>query len=444
MTAVLDWIKSNVFTVIFAVVMVAALAALPIFSSRMNSDVKEKVENRVGTLRKLEGLEKTKVTIPGARPGEPASQTALVNQRLLEKIQQVTDADREDAENILAKAVEHNRLGRGVLMDTLFPDPPIERRDVLPRQFYEVLLEQYKALLEQVNAGSPPTLEEMREEIEHRRSQFLTQTLQKDDTDPLDDEEAAQLKDELTQVRMGRYAEAADRVGLYLSIDALNVPEWVTTYQPTMSELFEWQWRYWIIEDLLMALSDANSQSSSASRAPVKRVLDLYVYEDTSSSGSTGGSSGGGSGMGAGMGQGAPGRRGPAGGGGGGGDAAVPPDPKKQVSLDYLVSFTGRKTNPLYDVRLVAMTLVVESARLPQVLDALARRNVITVLDLSMAPADPYEAVMDGYIYGTEPVCELTLSIETIWLRSWTSQFMPEEVKIALGVPREPTKQPAG
>ena len=106
------------------------------------------------------------------------------------------------------------------------------------------------------------------------------------------------------------------------------------------------------------------------------------------------------------------------------------------MPLDYSVSFTGRHDNPLYDVRLVDLVIVVDSAKIPEVLDALARQNFMTVIaPVEVRALDLFTAMRDGYYYGTAPVSELTLTVETIWLREWTAQFMPSELKQALGIP---------
>ena len=52
-----------------------------------------------------------------------------------------------------------------------------------------------------------------------------------------------------------------------------------------------------------------------------------------------------------------------------------------------------------------------------------------------MTPADPYQAVAEGFFYGAEPVSNVTLQLETLWLRAWTKLFMPPALKAALGIP---------
>ncbi len=152
--------------------------------------------------------------------------------------------------------------------------------------------------------------------------------------------------------------------------------------------------------------------------------------------GSAGG--GGGSGFSAGLAPGGGGGRRGAGSGAStpaGGKAAAPLDPAREVPLDFAFSFTGRKTNPLYDVRLIQLVLIAETARIPVVLDALSRKNFITILDAKLEAVDAFEEVGEGYFYGSAGVSKLTLDLETVWLREWTAPLMPPDLKLALGIP---------
>jgi hypothetical protein len=145
--------------------------------------------------------------------------------------------------------------------------------------------------------------------------------------------------------------------------------------------------------------------------------------------------------------------------GGAGGDGAAPPpapdapataaapnaplgvpqlDVTQEAARDYKRSFTGRATNPIYDVRTAYVTLIVETARMPELFDALAKRNFMTVLDVTVRPADAFAAARDGFIFGKAPVSEVTMTIESVWLREWTAPFMPPEVRTALGVNSTP------
>jgi hypothetical protein len=210
------------------------------------------------------------------------------------------------------------------------------------------------------------------------------------------------------------------------------------------TQMFDWQWQYWIKHDILMGLHEANKPYGSVVDAPVKRLVALTVLDgplpQAPGAAETGPARGG-----------SPGGFGPAGGGGrrGGRQPAAPqagrtgggPDPSREVPLDYSVSFTGRTDNALYDVRIVELVVVVETAKIPEVFDALAGQNFITIIaPVQVASVDLYAAIRDGYFYGPAPVSELTLTLETIWLREWTAQFMPVELKQALGIPTEAGK----
>jgi len=425
MSAVLDWVKANVASVIFFVVMIAALVALPIVSKRMNSGVQALVKDRVKQLGDLNKLEKTTISFGNPVLGPPESRTVLVNERLLARYREVIDADREDAQLVVQMAIDHNKQDHTVLLRSLFPEPAAADREVLPEQFHNIVSEAYVDLLASIDAGMPPSTESVVADITRRRAQFLTQTLQKDVDDALDDDEAAQLQEILSGERMSKYAQQADELGIYAEVEALRPPEWLPTHPYTLGELYEWQWQYWAVEDIVLALDDANSKSDSVQQAPVKRIVELTMLAQSDAPAAGGGDSGGF-------------------GTGGRSSAASeapevkPANPAQEIKPDFAYSITGRTTNPLYDIRELDLVLVIETAKLTDVIDALARRNFIAVLDLDLTPEDHYAAAGEGYFYGREPVSLLRLRLETVWLRSWTREFMPAEVKAALGVADPP------
>ena len=82
--------------------------------------------------------------------------------------------------------------------------PPPAEGEVLPEQFHRRLTQAYDQLLEGINAGSPPDLATMSERIETARQNFLTQTLQKGESDSLDPDEETQLREALTQTLESR------------------------------------------------------------------------------------------------------------------------------------------------------------------------------------------------------------------------------------------------
>lgn len=401
MKPVVDWMKSNVFTLVFLVIMVAGLVVLPLLASSMNDGIRQEVKSRAARLKKLESFEKTQVQIGSAVRGTLKTDTIVVNPAFIQRFEALTTAEFEDAKAVFAAAEAHNSKGRGVLLDALFPDPPYTQREVLPKTFHERFIAAHEALLDEVRAGSPPGLDEMSTVLQRSRQRFLTSQLQKGEGDALTAEEQEQLDNYLSDARRNRYRDQAESISFYASIEDLRLPAWDQSRLPSMTELFDWQWQYWINQDLLHALAAANAESSSVRRAPVKRVVALYTYALPE----------------------------------GAGAAPQPANAAAEIRPDYGTSFTGRRSNGLYDVRFVQMDLVVETARLPQVIDAIARENFYTITNMTVTPANAYTAARDGFLYGSEPCLNVSIELESVWLRSWTTPFMPEEVRVALGVP---------
>ena len=73
-----------------------------------------------------------------------------------------------------------------------------------------------------------------------------------------------------------------------------------------------------------------------------------------------------------------------------------------------------------------------------QYVDALARYNFMTILDARVETVNLFDAIKSGYFYGSRPVSLIKLDLETVWFRAWTTEFMPPELKAALGVPETP------
>lgn len=113
-------------------------------------------------------------------------------------------------------------------------------------------------------------------------------------------------------------------------------------------------------------------------------------------------------------------------------------DPSREAKIDYNISLSGRVSNDVYDVRIVDCELIVATTGLPAVMDAIAKRNFMTVLDARIRPADSFAAAQEGYIYGIEPVSRVNLKIESIWLREWTAETMPGDLRDLLGIKSTP------
>jgi hypothetical protein len=440
MNQVLEWVKANVLIVVFVAIMLIAPVAMFFVSRGMNESVRADVNRRASELTSLNGLF---VTMPDG-------QRVLPNDQLVQKLEENTRKASDDQQAVARLALEFNQKSHKPLMDNVFPEPPFELREVIPKRFHERLVGAYDALLTDARAGNPPALESLAEQLQRRRTMFITQDLKKDPGAALEPDEEARLKATLTDMRIELYRDEATRIGLYASRDVLFVPAWDQTRIPDASQMFNWQWQYWIIEDVLGAIRQANKDAESVIAAPVKQVLGIVVHDlpdvgGESGSGSaaapSGGSESGFGGFGGAsatppMGEGM-------GGESMGGDTGMGAAPPGAGGRDYSSSFTGLVTTATYDVIPVDVGLVVATASLPQALDALSRYNFFTITNLRVEPVDAFAAIERGYFFGSEPVCTVTLRLESVWLRDWTRQYMPPATRQALGIAPDAPAAPA-
>jgi hypothetical protein len=115
-------------------------------------------------------------------------------------------------------------------------------------------------------------------------------------------------------------------------------------------------------------------------------------------------------------------------------------DITEDIPLQFDSSISGRAYNPenpnaLYDVRYANVQLIVASRRIPEILDAFARSNLITAVDLDVANVDDLQALASaGYSFGGDHVVRVHMRLETLWLREWTREFMPPTIRYRLRV----------
>jgi len=118
---------------------------------------------------------------------------------------------------------------------------------------------------------------------------------------------------------------------------------------------------------------------------------------------------------------------------------------KERMLGNYNVAFTGRVSNPLFDVRHVYVKMLVDLNQLPRLWDAIQRVGFQTVVDFELTDVDEYAALQAGYYYGVDvDVWELELVIESLWLREALAEWMPPSVKDYLGMQEAVAADAAG
>lgn len=431
--AALAWVKSHPAIVASLALMVIAPVASWWFSSGIHEAADAAASARAQKHGALEKYEKSTVDI--SLPGKaPEQLTGVVNQATVDQYRQLADRLQNDAKEIQRAALERNQRDRRSLIADVKVTP--ENSNTIADRVYGAVVAQAEKDLKRVRAGMPPSDEGLLDQLQRAQDQFIA-TERKPDRKSLNAEQIELLRKKLVEKRLQLYTDAASGISFYADIADIGLPgssEEAGT-PPSEARMFHWQWRLWIIEDVLDALAAANAKSKSVSDAPVKRLIALSVRDEVApKAASPGGEAAAAPTEGA-PAEGAPPAAAEA--------AAFPPiDLKTPVTYDFAKTITGRVSNSLYDVRLATLRVVVATERIPEVLDAIARQNLMTVVNLDVRPADAFEAADEGFIFGPRPVSELRLTIESLWMRPWIARLMPAELQKQKGTDGRTTDDP--
>jgi hypothetical protein len=345
------------------------------------------------------------------------------------------------------------------MLDDLFPKPgdiskPFEARKAYIQAFNDLF-----AQLESTTAFNSEQKKELIDKVEenYKRSHNIT-SLSSEEQNKVVERQAADL---FTEYRLRAdtakiYAEPTELQELDNSVwqrGVFQVMEWAKNGPaPLEFDMWEGQMQLWIQQDIVRAIRIANHMDepdSSLSRQPIKRLLGIYVAAgyvgldelddpvanriSSAALGPTKGFS-------------VQTRTGT--------EIATVEDVQQALNDrlpdNFQVSPTGRQTNPIYDVRHAYLSVIVDSTRIPEVLNAIGQVNYMTILGIKTTDIDEYQHLNEGYFYGQVDCVQLDIHIESIWLRSWTagdlmpdpdnpSSFniglMPDDVRFHLGLP---------
>ncbi|HYF14661.1 MAG TPA: hypothetical protein VD971_06260 [Phycisphaerales bacterium] len=488
---VLAWVKANLVIVICSALILIILPVSFIFSNSWMKSVLAEREKQANDEYKKVTSTKITYTVPQFDPKvEAVSLTSEPNPRLIEHFRRARDEAKAKVDAVAKQGEEFNRGAGPVaraagrtphtpLVEGLFPkveltdaqrSDPNAARDAEQAKLYEMedrLLGKrghenpYEALLKSVRAGAGADnarVAEVLTDMFAREKEKITSG-----TRDLTPEEKERLNQQLQDRRLAEYQSRARALSLYATMDVFGGPAGdapgaapagrgaaagqaeatsaiprgsISDHARNRSQLFLHQWDLWLLQDLFAAVRAANSADGKLvgiDQAVVKRIekIDIMAPEGMKPLDATGRVA-------------ADPNAAPADPFASGGDAgaAAPPAPGPgMVPLDTKVSFTGRARggwNPMYEVRRVRVTGVFSSARINEFFDALARTNFMTVTDVDVSYVDVFDDLRQGYYYGDEHVVRATVSIETVWLKSWLIPLMPRELQEALGMTPPP------
>jgi hypothetical protein len=430
------------------IVIIAPLAAY--FSlDFVRAPVVAKIKDRVDAYEKLGGLEKTSVDVRAA-DGSVRTESAYINKALIEELTKHQEALAADAQGIYQSAVDRNRAGRGVSQDIAeyLPKPKNESaRDVnlLRENALPLLIKQRDALITLMKMSGPSKSDEALDRVQRAETEHLTGVLMKKQrSEVTDPKELAELNARLVDTRLALITENAAGIEVYLRPGAILWRDKLASAKDgdskaapavefALAQLFQFQWDMWVVEDVLKAIQQVNSKSDASGKrmpigvvqAPVKCINRLLVtpipglVPADAAAGATADAS----------------AEAPAG-------EAI--DPKTDVAPDFAASINGLRTNQLFDVRDATLVVVCETSAVPKLVNALSAQNFITVTGLSLVPADTFAAARQGYAFGSQPCSEVTLKLQSVWLRDWTTESMPKGMMTAIKTAGKPAPPEAG
>lgn len=444
MKPVLAWIKANILIVVFSVLILVIFPTAWFFSSswgKAQRDERAKAAN--DQLSKLKAAT-VDYKLPQVDPNvaevvlnksEPNSELTAWFKENKESLAKVAAGAYKLAEDFnKGVGAEAAKLGRSEHMPMvagLFPkaeNKNIETEKL--NQMEDKLLGKrgnpnpYQALLDKVRAGGAADAVKLAAAVHDlgvREAEKVTANKRE-----LTGEERVKIDQTLAERRLGEYQNRSREISFYATMESLpQGPNGVQVDKIADPRLIEpnnfyvYQWDLWVMDDMLTALRVANTTADGrlmmADQGVVKRLESMQIS--------------GVPGMGVAVAGQAPLVT----------DAAPPaaaPDAKPGlIPTDPRVSITGRTGgawNTFFDVREVKLTLVASSARVRELVHAIERTNFMSVTDMDLSEVDAWEDLRQGYFYGQEHVVRVRLSVETVWLRSWTEPLMPEGVKEVL------------
>lgn len=425
MKNVMEWVKGHWLIIVLGVIAVAALPVALFFSLGVAKKLTEEVQTKAG--EDYKNVTSTKVEYYVLTPtGEKVLVKSMdVNSPTTKQYAKWNEEISTQAQKQATEGEAFNKSDHGLLVEGLFPAPSELVRDSKVAEFIDVYKNRFhQALLSKIGAGMPPDpvaiAQQMAQHVEDARTLIRNER----GSAEFSPDESAKLQRELFAIRVENAKRRASEISVYGDVNVFSgVAAIDANARPTLAMAWDLQERAWLHSDVIKAVGKANNSENGTvvggvPSSIVKRIVRVAPSRSVYETGS-----------------------------------AVPFEQGvDKVPQDFTKSLTGRFSGPgsqnkWYDVRDVDLEIIVSSQRLPAFIDSLGATNFISVLDLDIQSLDVFEELKAGFYYGDENVVRATLKLESIYLRSWRSASMPQDVQAALGmsegVPGDPSAAPA-
>ena len=446
MKPVLNFIKSNPILIASVLLFIGATVWLVLILGQ-GGKFKKELSSRGGLTGQLEQYKSVAVTLPPVTPdGAAETKTVAINVKGIQALDEVYKQMQKEYAAIFKVAADYNRGTYTPIEDGLFPTPTNNAKVFYAKKIYR---DTFRRLLlpfspdvkqePRLHAGMPPSAKELDARLTQARADFVGGFATAKGEADLAEQDRERLRKLLQETLIGALKERATSLHIYADtdpaskefpfvIDGWSDPKLDT--RPSIEAVWESQMKLWYIQSLswlLMDLNRVHDPQANILNRPIKRLYAMDVVPGYVGVNSKGGL-----------------------------NAKTRAqlleakdngvlDPKKPASMgspdarlpdDFGISPTGRRSNPIYDVRHARLHVVVDWERYPELLHKLNDSNFFTVISAQITDVDEYAHLREGFLYGRGDMIEVEMVIESIWLRDWTTQLMPDGVKTALAVPK--------
>lgn len=449
----MEMVKKNIVSIICGVVAVIAIVALIWPISGWYTDLKAEADKHAKVAGDIDSVLHTSRTIPAAFDNDAAQPQPLPvfpTRDVIEKGEEWVKRAHAQAQAAMDAVVRLNSEKHLVLLTSALPRPSQEAPYDF-RKHYNAVMQRGGKPLPISGAGTRgPAPENIPDEILQStvaptedeivtalntfwQEKYAPQIIESEVTGPNGTEKRPlnfqavldKFKNDAEQYVKDFRKNRTTRFKTYLDRDALTQAANMDVEQaggrpPSADEMWYAQMIVWVQQDIARAIRDMNQdvpvgvENGGIQQSRVKHLKriemgtaasDMY-YTAASASGQSGGAT-------------------PT----EGDTAAAAPAGKV-----YTRSVTGRVSNPMYDVVHSHITVVMDERSVRDFIRMLERNRLITVLEVKQSKVDNNEARDVGFEYGDAPVVQLSIHLEHLFLRAWTTPLMPDTIKKALGV----------
>lgn len=404
----MEIIKKNLFSVICGVVALVAIIAsfwpLGSKADELQSALagrKSAYESMTNLLNKSRSLP---IVDPQSSMQEPLNHFPSLD--IIEKGKAATKDVSEESQKMLMIAEQINQQDRQLLVDNELPRP--HSTDQI--RFQQAYGSFFINLQAKMHGGTPPTAEQIKTASEQMWNQKFQPRIFSTNGVSNEQQVKAQFDEEVKRLPDDLKNQVAQNSMVYVDPAAFDVITTITnaaagSLPPESPVIFWAQVGMWIQQDVANAILSTNQSSKNVIAAPVKRLRRMEIpkqfvtsFKQGENPQPTGGSIN---------------------------------EPLPRIKT---ISATGRVSNPLFDVAHFTITVDVDAEQIPAFLRELNRNRFLTVLRTDLASVDSGTEQAAGYVYGDKPVVTLTLTCETLFMRSWLTKLMPDSIKAGLGI----------